>query len=139
MYVELHARSAFSFLEGASIPEELATVCAQLKMPAMALLDADGVYGAPRFHLAAKKIGIKAHIGAEVTCDPLHPVILSGENASRSEAPSESKACPEPVEGDPYSRQDAKETGVPRNARNDKLFRISLLVSSAPGTRTSVV
>ncbi|MBZ5679961.1 MAG: error-prone DNA polymerase [Acidobacteriia bacterium] len=133
MYVELHARSAFSFLEGASIPEELATVCAQLKMPAMALLDADGVYGAPRFHLAAKKIGIKAHIGAEVTCDPLHPVILSGENASRSEAPSESKACPEPVEGDPYSRQDAKETGVPRNARNDKLFRISLLVSSRAG------
>ena len=38
-------------------------------MPAMALLDRDGVYGAPRFHMAAKKIGIKAHIGAEVTCD----------------------------------------------------------------------
>ena len=37
-------------------------------MPAMALLDTDGVYGAPRFHLAAKKSSIKAHIGAEVTC-----------------------------------------------------------------------
>ena len=67
MYTELHARSAFSFLEGSSIPEELVAVCAQLHMPAMALLDTDGLYGAPRFHLAAKKIGIKAHIGAEVT------------------------------------------------------------------------
>jgi error-prone DNA polymerase len=67
MYVELHARSAFSFLEGSSLPEELISACARFHMPAMALLDTDGVYGAPRFHLAAKKIGIKAHIGAEVT------------------------------------------------------------------------
>src|SRR5947208_5063722 len=67
MYIELHARSAFSFLEGASLPEELVGVCQHFKMPAMALLDRDGVYGAARFHLAAKKIGIKAHIGAEVS------------------------------------------------------------------------
>ena len=66
-YVELHAKSAFSFLEGASVPEELIAACAELKMPAMALLDRDGVYGAPRFHMAAKKNGIKAHIGAEIT------------------------------------------------------------------------
>src|SRR5689334_14574009 len=70
MYVELHSRSAFSFLEGSSLPEELAGVCAQLGMPAMALLDRDGVYGAPRFHLAAKKLGVRAHIGAEVTFSP---------------------------------------------------------------------
>src|SRR5271166_340390 len=68
MYVELHARSAFSFLEGASIPEELIAVCSNFGMPAMALLDWDGVYGSPRFHLAAKKAKIKAHIGAEVSC-----------------------------------------------------------------------
>jgi error-prone DNA polymerase len=67
MYIELHARSAFSFLEGASVPEELAEVCAQQQMPAMALLDRDGVYGAPRFYLAAKKLKVKAHIGAEIT------------------------------------------------------------------------
>jgi error-prone DNA polymerase len=73
MYVELHSRSAFSFLEGASIPEELIAVCASLGMPAMALLDRDGVYGSPRFHLAAKKSGIKAHIGAEVTCTSFSP------------------------------------------------------------------
>jgi error-prone DNA polymerase len=66
-YVELHARSAFSFLRGAATPEELITACAELKMPAMALLDNDGVYGAARFHLAAQKIGLKAHIGAEIT------------------------------------------------------------------------
>ena len=66
-YVELHARSAFSFLEGGSVPEELIAAGLDLNMPAMALLDRDGVYGAPRFHLAGKKNGIKAHIGAEVS------------------------------------------------------------------------
>jgi len=66
-YVELHARSAFSFLEGSSVPEELAALAADYQMPAMALLDRDGVYGAPRFHLAAQKEKIRAHIGAEVT------------------------------------------------------------------------
>jgi error-prone DNA polymerase len=50
------------------LPEDLMSTCARLNMPAMALLDTDGVYGAPRFHLAAKKLGIKAHIGTEVTC-----------------------------------------------------------------------
>ena len=67
-YVELHARSAFSFLEGASVPEELAGACAHLGMPAMALVDRNGVYGAPRFHMAAKKAGVRAHIGSEITC-----------------------------------------------------------------------
>src|ERR1039458_2040856 len=59
-YVELHARSAFSFLQGASAPEDLVSACAELGIPAMALLDRDGVYGAPRFHMAAKKTGMRA-------------------------------------------------------------------------------
>ena len=67
-YVELHARSAFSFLQGASVPEELVAACPDLGIPAMALLDRDGVYGAPRFHMAAKKTGMRAHIGSEITC-----------------------------------------------------------------------
>jgi error-prone DNA polymerase len=67
MYVELHARSAFTFLEGGSIPEELVDVFAKLGMKAMALLDRDGVYGSARFHLAATKLNLKAHIGAEIT------------------------------------------------------------------------
>ncbi|HEV2023030.1 MAG TPA: error-prone DNA polymerase [Terriglobales bacterium] len=66
-YIELHARSAFSFLEGAALPEELVDACAAAGMPAMALADRDGVYGAPRFHLAAKKAGVRAHIGSEIT------------------------------------------------------------------------
>jgi error-prone DNA polymerase len=68
-YIELHARSAFSFLEGACVPEELVHASQAFGAPAMALLDRDGLYGAPRFHMAAKKCGIKAHIGAEVTVD----------------------------------------------------------------------
>ena len=67
-YVELHARSAFSFLEGSCVPEDLAGACAGLDMPAMALLDRNGVYGSPRFHMAARKAGVRAHIGSEITC-----------------------------------------------------------------------
>src|SRR5580658_8569354 len=66
-YVELHARSAFSFLRGACIPEDYIAVCTETGASAIALTDIDGVYGAPRLHRAAKKHGIQAHIGAEVT------------------------------------------------------------------------
>ena len=68
MFIELHARSAFSFLEAAVLPEELAGLCAEHGMPAMALVDRDGVYGAARFHHAATKLGVRAHIGSEITC-----------------------------------------------------------------------
>src|SRR3974377_2001087 len=67
MYIELHTRSAFSFFEGASVPGELDTACQSHQRPAMALLDRDGVYGAARFHLAMMKLGLQAHIGAEIT------------------------------------------------------------------------
>ena len=133
MYIELHARSAFSFLEGSSLPEELVGVCQHFQMPAMALLDTDGVYGAPRFHLAADKAKINAHIGAEVSSAPLNPVILSGANTSRSEVSAESKACPERSRRDPYLRQSINGVGIPRLARNDKSFRIPLLIQSRRG------
>src|SRR5215472_8930888 len=67
MYVELHSCSAFSFLEGASLPEELVTEAGRLGMPAIALLVRGGVYGSPRFYMAAKKAGIRAHVGAEIS------------------------------------------------------------------------
>src|SRR5579885_953613 len=67
-YVELHARSAFSFLRGACKPEDYADRCSALEQPGMALLDIDGVYGAPRFHLAMQKANMVAHLGAEVNC-----------------------------------------------------------------------
>jgi len=65
-YVELHATSAFSFLEGASQPEELIKRAVELEMPAMALLDRNGVYGSARFHTSAKRVGGRAHVGAEI-------------------------------------------------------------------------
>jgi len=68
-YVELHAASAFSFLEGASRPEDLISRAKELDMPAIALVDRDGVYGAPRFHMAAKSVGIRPHVGAEVSVE----------------------------------------------------------------------
>lgn len=68
-YVELHARSAFSFLRGASLPEQLAEVAAQLGLPALGLCDRNGVYGAPRFSAAAREQGIRPIIGAELTLE----------------------------------------------------------------------
>ena len=70
-YVELHAASAFSFLEGASQPEALIERAAALEMPAMALLDRNGLYGAARFHTSAQRSGVKAHIGAEISVSTL--------------------------------------------------------------------
>lgn len=70
-YVELHAASAFSFLEAASQPEELIKRAAELDMPATALLDRNGVYGAARFHTSANRNGVRAHIGAEVAVSGL--------------------------------------------------------------------
>jgi error-prone DNA polymerase len=81
MYVELHARSAFSFLEGASMPEQLAKTCTALGMSSMALMDRDGIYGSPRFHLAMHKLGQKAHIGAEITCAEGGRLILLANSA----------------------------------------------------------
>ena len=65
-YVELHAASAFSFLEGASQPEELIKRAAELEIPAMALLDRNGVYGSARFHTSAQRNSMHAHVGAEI-------------------------------------------------------------------------
>ena len=67
MYLELHTSSAFSFLAGASLPETLVTRAAALGYPAIALLDRDGVYGAPQLYRAAKAAGLRAIVGAELT------------------------------------------------------------------------
>jgi error-prone DNA polymerase len=68
-YAELHAASAFSFLDGASLPEDLVERAAALELPAVALVDANGVYAAPRFFQAAKRAGIKPLVGAEVVLE----------------------------------------------------------------------
>jgi error-prone DNA polymerase len=72
-YVELHAASAFSFLEGASQPEDLIERALELDMPALALLDRNGLYGVARFHTSAKRNGIQAHIGAEIAISSFGP------------------------------------------------------------------
>ncbi len=92
-YVELHAASAFSFLEGASLPEDLIQRAAELNMPAMALLDRNGVYGAARFHTLARKHGVRAHVGAEIAVSSLGnrlmpPAMVTASPCSRSRAPA---------------------------------------------------
>jgi error-prone DNA polymerase len=66
-FIELHAQSAFSFLEGAEQPETLVAEAARLEMGALALVDRDGVYGAPRFYHAAVSAGITPLVGSEIT------------------------------------------------------------------------
>jgi error-prone DNA polymerase len=68
-YVELRCRSAFSFLEGASNPEDLIDRAAELGYPALALADRGGLYGAPRFHQAARAARVRALVGAELGLD----------------------------------------------------------------------
>src|SRR5256885_1361075 len=76
-YVELHSHSAYSFLDGASQPEELAARAAELGYTALALTDHDGVYGSLEFAHAAKHFGVRAITGAEVTlADDSHVTLL---------------------------------------------------------------
>jgi error-prone DNA polymerase len=76
-YVELHAHSSYSFLDGASLPEELAVSAAELGYPALALTDHDGVYGSLEFAHAAKHFGVRPITGAEVTlADHSHVTLL---------------------------------------------------------------
>ncbi len=81
-FVDFRVRSAFSFLEAASLPEDLVERASALGHAAMALMDRDNLSGAPRFYMAAKKIGAKAHLGAEIT----------GEDGDRYALLAESRA-----------------------------------------------
>ncbi len=81
-YVELRCRSAFSFLEGASLPEDLIAAAARNDMDALALADRDGVYGAPRFAAAARGAGVRPIFGADVTLAEGPPLLLLVENAA---------------------------------------------------------
>jgi error-prone DNA polymerase len=68
-YAELHARSAFTFLEGGSLPEALIATAAESGISAMALLDRNGFYGSPRFHMSARKSSVHAHVGTELVVE----------------------------------------------------------------------
>jgi error-prone DNA polymerase len=108
LYTELHTSSAFSFLDGASLPEVLVDRAVALGYQALALLDRDGVYGAPRFHLAAKRAGIRPIIGAELTV---------------STASREPRTPP----------RQAESRG--RGTREERLFTLPVLIESQRGYR----
>ena len=84
-YVELHARSAFSFLRAASLPETLAETAAKRGLAAMALCDRNGVYGAPRFHATAREHGLRPLVGSELTLedDTVLPVLVMNQSGYR--------------------------------------------------------
>ena len=123
MYIELHSASAFSFLQGASLPEALVERAAALGYPAIALLDADGVYGAPRFHKAAKQAGLKAIIGAELTIQQESGIRNqeSGLGKTKGLSPKASALKPGPA-----LRPEAL-------ALSPALWRLPVLVASAEG------
>src|SRR6201982_2784050 len=85
-YIELHASSAFSFLRGGSFPEQLAEVAAELEMPAMALLDRNGVYGAQRFSVAAREHGVRPIIGCELSMEDgsILPVLVENRTGYKN-------------------------------------------------------
>ncbi len=80
-YIELRCRSAFSFLDGASLPEDLIATAAGLGCDALALADRNGLYGAPRFFRAARQAGgLRPLVGAEITLTSAPPLLLLVEN-----------------------------------------------------------
>ena len=127
MYIELHSSSAFSFLDGASLPEALVDRAAELGYSALALLDRDGVYGAPRFHKAALAAGIKPIVGCELT-------IAKGWGSPSPACP----ACPEQSRGEPSrGKRDASASGrtVRQGSPSTGLWRLPVLVESPEGYR----
>jgi error-prone DNA polymerase len=126
MYIELHAASAFSFLEAASLPETLIDRAADLGYPALALLDRDGVYGAPRFYRAAKAAGIRALIGAELTI---------ARGAVATSAPSETSCSTIDPDRDPRAIGPAPGTEPDWVRLAPGRWRLPVLVASRTGYR----
>src|SRR5260370_36137603 len=82
MYVDLPCHSAFSFLDGASLPEQLALAAAQLSSPALAITEHNGVYGSMAFAQEARKLGLQPITGAELTLlDGSHVTLLAESSA----------------------------------------------------------
>jgi error-prone DNA polymerase len=85
-YCELHCCSAFSFLRGGSFPEQLAEVAAEFEIPAIALLDRNGVYGVQRFSVAAREHGVRPIIGAELSMEDgsILPVLVENRTGYKN-------------------------------------------------------
>jgi len=140
-YAELRCASAFSFLDGASLPEDLVARAAELALPAVALVDTNGVYGAPRFWKAAKQAGLKPLVGAEVTL--ANSLFEVRDVASRPSTEAERRRAPVGSSGP--DRQDPSHDGEParsfggRTRRNvaeaPTPLRLTLLAESRTGYR----
>src|SRR5271170_5829714 len=136
-FVDFHTRSAFSFLEGASLPEDLVHQAKYMGHAALSLMDRDNLCGAPRFYMAAKKIGAKAHLGAEITGadGDFYPLLAENRTGYQNlcrlitsmklRAPK-GKAAASEEELQRYSEGLVCLTGEgsPRRARFEKLVRI---------------
>jgi len=86
-YAELHCHSNFSFLDGASYPEELVAEAARLELGALALTDHDGLYGVVRFAEAAKEVGVLTVFGAELTLAGRGPDLAGAPVVRRHRVP----------------------------------------------------
>ena len=92
-YAELHCHSNFSFLDGASHPEQLVAEAVRLGLDALALTDHDGLYGVVRFAEAARVAGLRAAFGAELTLAPAR----RRQSAGNAEAERTAQVCPTPL------------------------------------------
>ncbi|MCH9649562.1 MAG: error-prone DNA polymerase [Deltaproteobacteria bacterium] len=99
-YAELRIASAFTFLNGSSLPEDLVARAAELELPAAALVDVGGVYGAPRFYKAARQAGIRALVGADIVIDTpsgTGRIGGSGPKGIVADAPLPQETSPHPL------------------------------------------
>jgi error-prone DNA polymerase len=119
-YVELHCHSGFSFLDGASLPHELAAAAAAHGYEALAITDHDGVWGAMEFAQACKPLGVRPITGTEITVT---------DDASRPVWPGEGALA------DPAGRRRSTRGFAPSPDGEDALFHLTLLVESPVGWR----
>ncbi|MEO6874450.1 MAG: PHP domain-containing protein, partial [Opitutaceae bacterium] len=121
-YVELHASSAFSFLRGASPPEQLAQEAARLGLPALAILDRDGVYSAPRLYASAREAGLRPIVGAELTMEDgsVVPLLVANRRGYQNLCQLISRAKLQPRE--PALEPEGQPPGVDHRARKRPCF-----------------
>jgi len=130
-YAELHCHSNFSFLDGASHPEELVDEAARIGLEALALTDHNGFYGIVRFAEAARAVGLRTVFGAELTLAPEESLARQSP-PEQPPAPEESLARQSPAEQPPapeesLARQSPPEESLARQSPAEQ--------SSARGSR----
>src|SRR5687768_9237544 len=120
-YAELRAASAFSFLDSASLPEDLIYQAAEKDLPAMAVVDTNGVYGAPRFYTAAKKSGVRALVGSELVLE-CHPE----NDRSASQRGGSLATHPPPARDDTRRSSAARDDTRRASAARDETTRLTV-------------